>query len=93
MTGDRAPQQKDTVQRLDARGRPCPHPVIEAARAAADAADGSILEVLASDPAAEHDLPAWARMRGHELLGCSSTAAGEVVVRVRVRRTPPAADG
>lgn len=80
------------MHRLDARGRPCPHPVIEAARAAAEAPDGSVLEVLASDPAAEHDLPAWARMRGHQLLDCSRTAAGEVVVRVRIRRTPPAAD-
>ena len=29
---------------------------------------GSLLTVLATDPAAVHDVPAWARMRGHVMV-------------------------
>jgi tRNA 2-thiouridine synthesizing protein A len=52
---------------VDARGTRCPMPVIEVARAAAGLPTGAVLLVLASDPAAAADLPAWARMRGHTL--------------------------
>jgi len=50
---------------LDARGLTCPLPVIELARLARDRPAGSTLVALADDPAAEADIPAWARMRGH----------------------------
>lgn len=52
---------------VDARGLRCPAPVIALARAARDAAPGSTVVVLATDPAARHDVPAWARMRGHTM--------------------------
>lgn len=50
---------------LDARGLKCPLPVIRLARLARDLPAGTTLRVLADDPAAESDIPAWARMRGH----------------------------
>lgn len=53
---------------VDARGLRCPAPVIRLARAAKDAPPGSTLTVLATDPAAVHDVPAWARMRGHVMV-------------------------
>lgn len=52
---------------VDARGLRCPLPVIRLAQAARDAEPGSVIVVLASDPAARHDIPAWCRMRDHEL--------------------------
>jgi tRNA 2-thiouridine synthesizing protein A len=52
---------------VDARGMRCPLPVIRLAKAARDAPSGTRIIVLASDPAARHDIPAWCRMRGHEL--------------------------
>jgi tRNA 2-thiouridine synthesizing protein A len=52
---------------VDARGLRCPLPVIRLAAAARDALSGTRIIVLASDPAARHDIPAWCRMRGHEL--------------------------
>jgi tRNA 2-thiouridine synthesizing protein A len=52
---------------VDARGLRCPLPVIRLAEAARDAPDGSRIIVLATDPAARHDVPAWCRMRGQEL--------------------------
>ena len=52
---------------VDARGLRCPLPVIRLAEAARQALPGTLITVLASDPAARHDIPAWCRMRDHEL--------------------------
>nr|WP_149203093.1 sulfurtransferase TusA family protein [Actinotalea subterranea] len=52
---------------VDARGLRCPLPVIRLAAAARDAAPGTDITVIWTDPAARHDIPAWARMRGHEV--------------------------
>ena len=50
---------------VDARGLKCPLPVIRLARWAHERPRGTVLLVWADDPAAEADIPAWARMRGH----------------------------
>lgn len=52
---------------VDARGLRCPLPVIRLATAARNAPAGTLITVLANDPAARHDVPAWCRMRDHEL--------------------------
>jgi tRNA 2-thiouridine synthesizing protein A len=52
---------------VDARGRPCPLPVIDLAKAIAGVEPGEAVAILADDPAAEADVPAWCRMRGHEM--------------------------
>ncbi len=49
---------------VDARGRRCPYPVIDLARAAAEAPTGTVIELLADDPVALTDVPAWCRMKG-----------------------------
>lgn len=54
---------------VDARGLRCPLPVIRLAARARDLPAGALVTVLATDPAARHDVPAWARMRGHETAG------------------------
>lgn len=50
---------------LDARGLRCPLPVIRLARLAVDQPAGRRLLVLADDPAARADVPAWCRLKGH----------------------------
>ena len=52
---------------IDARGLLCPAPVIELARAAAELKAG-LIELVADDPAAETDIPAWCRMRNARLV-------------------------
>lgn len=52
---------------VDARGTKCPVPVIRLARAARDLPEGAIVVLLADDVAAWSDVPAWARMKGHEV--------------------------
>lgn len=54
---------------LDCRGRPCPVPVIELARALPTVGVGEVVSVLSDDPAARLDIPAWCRMRGQTYLG------------------------
>ncbi|MGN6636790.1 MAG: sulfurtransferase TusA family protein [Oryzihumus sp.] len=61
---------------VDARGLRCPLPVIRLAAAARDAAPGTQVVVLATDPAARHDVPAWCRMRGHTLAEVREAADG-----------------
>jgi tRNA 2-thiouridine synthesizing protein A len=59
---------------VDARGLRCPLPVIRLAEAARDAPAGTRIVVLASDPAARYDIPAWCRMRDHELYEVAEVA-------------------
>lgn len=59
---------------VDARGLRCPLPVIRLAEAARDAPTGTRIIVLTSDPAARHDIPAWCRLRKHELREMSALA-------------------
>ncbi|HEU0042560.1 MAG TPA: sulfurtransferase TusA family protein [Jiangellaceae bacterium] len=54
---------------LDCRQMRCPLPVIELAKHISDVAVGEVIAILADDPAAATDIPAWCRMRGHEYLG------------------------
>lgn len=53
---------------VDARGLRCPLPVIRLARVASTLPAGSLVTVWSTDPAAVHDVPAWARMRGHTIV-------------------------
>lgn len=73
---------------VDARGQRCPLPVITLARRARDLPAGTMVVVLATDPAARHDVPAWARMRGHESVSCEPEP-GSDVWRLRVRLGSP----
>ncbi|WP_258723553.1 sulfurtransferase TusA family protein [Cellulomonas sp. NS3] len=69
---------------VDARGLRCPIPVIRLARAARDAAPGAVLTVLSTDPAARHDVPAWARLRGHAVVASREEPEGALAISVRV---------
>ncbi len=69
---------------IDCRDLPCPRPIIELAKALPDVAVGQRLAVVARDPAARHDVPAWCRMRGQEYVGEEVTDDG--VPRYVVRR-------
>ena len=67
---------------LDCRGQRCPLPVLTLARRMPAVAVGAVVRVLADDPAAAVDIPAWCRMRGQEYLG-SSTVDGVGAYDVR----------
>jgi tRNA 2-thiouridine synthesizing protein A len=58
-----------SVEVLDCLGQRCPLPVIALARRLPRVQVGAVVRVLADDPAAANDIPAWCRMRGQEFLG------------------------
>ena len=66
----------DVTLELDCRDMPCPMPVIELARHLADVAVGELLGVVAHDPAAAVDVPAWCRMKAQEFVGADAGADG-----------------
>lgn len=56
---------------VDARGKPCPMPVIELAKAVEAAQPGAVVRLLADDPTARVDVPVWCRMRDQRLVASS----------------------
>ena len=69
---------------LDCRGLPCPRPIVELAKRIAEVEVGEVLAVVADDPAARYDVPAWCRMREQEYVG--EDLADDGVPRYLVRR-------
>lgn len=72
------------AREIDCRDLPCPRPIIELGRALPEVAVGDLLAVVARDPAARHDVPAWCRMRDQEYVGEELTE--DEVPRYVVRR-------
>jgi len=75
-----------TAYQLDARGLLCPMPVIRTQQRVASLAAGDVLEVVATDPGVLHDIPAWCRVHGHEVIE-TTRAQGEIAIRLRVNKT------
>lgn len=59
---------RDPETELDARGLLCPLPVLKARKRLMPLASGSVLRVLADDPAAIIDIPHFCSEAGHLLL-------------------------
>jgi tRNA 2-thiouridine synthesizing protein A len=68
----------ESVIELDCLGQRCPLPVIALAKRIRTAEVGEVLRVLADDPAAANDIPAWCRMKSQEFLGSPSANAFDV---------------
>jgi tRNA 2-thiouridine synthesizing protein A len=54
---------------VDNRGMLCAQGILRLMRAMLEVAPTGIVKVLSTDPAAEHDYPAWCRATGHHFLG------------------------
>ena len=63
---------------VDSRGRRCPLPIIDLARRIPSVDLGAVVRVLADDPAAANDIPAWCRMKQHEFAGSPGPDAYDV---------------
>ncbi len=71
------------MDRLDERGKKCPLPVIALGVWARNASAGATVEVLSDDPASRHDIPAWCRMQGAELIHVDEEPPGVGVFQIR----------
>ncbi len=60
--------------RIDALGKKCPLPIIMLAERIGEVPIGTIVEVLADDPATKTDVPAWCGLKSHEFIGLAELA-------------------
>lgn len=60
---------------VDARGVPCPMPLLKAKLALNALQAGEVLYVMATDPGSQRDFKSFAQLAGHELLAEWSEAS------------------
>lgn len=72
------------ILELDCKNLICPMPIIKLAQAIKMVGIGGTVQMEATDPGSNHDVPAWARRTGHQLL--EARHAGSVYL-FTVRRT------
>ena len=56
------------TQELDARLLKCPMPLLKTRQSMRQLSPGEVLHVVASDPGARRDIPAWVGQSGHQLV-------------------------
>ena len=69
---------------LNCRGLSCPLPVLRTRRAIEAMQSGQVLRLVATDPGAASDMPAWVRQTGHTLVKAEQPA-GEFVFYIQKR--------
>ncbi len=69
---------------VDCKNLLCPVPIIKISQAIKLVAIGGTIQMEATDPGSKHDVAAWARQTGHELL--ETRQAGRVFTFL-IRRT------
>ena len=70
-------------QELDVRGLKCPLPILRSKKALATMQSGEVLRVIATDPGAAKDFPAFAKQTGNDLIGDETQGNGEFVFFLR----------
>ena len=58
----------DITRTIDARGMPCPGPLMSLIGAIRESQVGDVIEVLSSDAGSNTDIPAWVAKARHRLL-------------------------
>ena len=87
--GQRARERRE----VDARGLRCPLPVLQLAAALREEPPGSLVLLLATDPATKVDVPAFARMRKVDVVEVTDHGDHTAyLVRVPEPSTPPATE-
>lgn len=72
-----------TKYSLDTRRLLCPLPVIRAQNKIKELTSGDILEITATDPGVLHDIPAFCRVHGHEVIS-THQHKNEIIVTLKV---------
>ena len=58
----------EVTRSIDARGMPCPGPLMSLIGAIREGTVGDVIEVLSTDEGSRTDIPAWVAKAGHELV-------------------------
>ncbi len=72
----------EQIHRLDLRGLFCPEPVFRTKLAVDTLPVGSVLEVVADDPAAEEDIQRWSKRVGQTILSMQKSGK-DIVFRIK----------
>jgi tRNA 2-thiouridine synthesizing protein A len=75
-TGPASPASPAPVLVIDALGRKCPIPIIMLAERIREVPIGGAIAVLADDPAAKTDVPAWCTMKSHQFVAITDLPRG-----------------
>ncbi len=67
---------------FDASGLMCPEPIMMLHGKVRNMAEGEVLEVIATDPATERDIPKFCQFLGHELLSVE-TKEGKYIYLIK----------
>jgi tRNA 2-thiouridine synthesizing protein A len=58
----------EVTRSIDARGMPCPGPLMSLIGAIREGTVGDVIEVWSTDEGSKSDIPAWVAKAGHELV-------------------------
>lgn len=65
-------------QEIDATGLLCPLPVLKARKRLSGMAQGAVLRLIATDPAAVIDVPHFCAEAGHDLISTAEEGAAQI---------------
>ena len=68
---------------LDARNLLCPMPVIKLQSKVKSLSHNDVLSVTCTDPGTKHDIPAWCRLMGHDIID-TTEGRNEIVFTIKV---------
>ncbi|WP_308250146.1 sulfurtransferase TusA family protein [Sphaerisporangium fuscum] len=80
---EEAPRPPEVALTIDALGRKCPIPIIMLAEQINSVPLNATIAVLADDPAAFTDVPAWCRLKSHHHMGSYELPQGGWAIHVR----------
>jgi tRNA 2-thiouridine synthesizing protein A len=69
--------ERKVSRQIDTSGKCCPMPIVETNMAIKKVNSGEILEIIATDPGTQTDIPAWCERTGNTLVE-SSEADGSI---------------
>ncbi|NBV75665.1 MAG: sulfurtransferase TusA family protein [Methylococcaceae bacterium] len=70
-------------QEISLRRLLCPLPVIRTQDTIKTLQSGDTLTVICTDPGVMHDIPAWCRINGHQVLN-TRIESGEYIIEIQV---------
>lgn len=68
--------------RLDVKRLLCPLPVIRTQNKVKELVTGETLTIICTDPGVLHDIPAWCRVHGHEVIS-SERVEKEIIIVIK----------
>jgi TusA-related sulfurtransferase len=76
----------EATRSIDARGMPCPGPLMSLIGAIREGALGDMIEVMSTDAGSLTDIPAWVAKAQHELIAVNERDDGATSFVVRKAR-------